>query len=121
MSTPERAVVAPEVEAVAEASRGRFTMESTQSIVRGADGRKTHGAAGARLRREGLCSFLSTRAPIASVASVALIAPRANSTLYAIDAAHSSRDQPGSLTLSYPTTLPGRLLPRDTQNGAYSS
>ncbi len=58
MSAPDMAVVAPEAEAGAKASRGRVTMESTQSIVRGADGRKTHGAAGARLRREGLCSFL---------------------------------------------------------------
>lgn len=57
MSSPERGLVAPEVEVVAKASRRRFTQAYKMKIVRQADGGdKTAGAVGALLRREGLYS-----------------------------------------------------------------
>jgi len=56
MSGTEMALVAPEVEVVAKASRRRFTVEYKRKIVREADGCKTPGAVGALLRREGLYS-----------------------------------------------------------------
>ena len=56
MSATEMALVGPEVEVVAKASRRRFTMEYKRKIVREADGCKTPGAVGALLRREGLYS-----------------------------------------------------------------
>ena len=56
MSSKEMALVAPEVEVVAKASRRRFTVEYKRTIVREADGCKTAGAVGALLRREGLYS-----------------------------------------------------------------
>jgi transposase-like protein len=54
MSATEMALVAPEVEVVAKATRRRFTVEYKRKIVREADGCKTPGAVGALLRREGL-------------------------------------------------------------------
>jgi len=56
MSSTERAVVVPEVEVVAKASRRRFTQEYKRKIVREADACKAPGAVGALLRREGLYS-----------------------------------------------------------------
>lgn len=56
MSSPERSLVAPEVEVAAKATRRRFTLEYKRKIVRAADGEKTPGALGALLRREGLYS-----------------------------------------------------------------
>ena len=56
MSSPERGLVAPEVEVVAKASRRRFTQAYKRKIVRQADGDKTAGAVGVLLRREGLYS-----------------------------------------------------------------
>jgi transposase-like protein len=56
MSGTEMALVEPEVEVVAKASRRRFTVEYKRKIVRAADGCKTPGAVGALLRREGLYS-----------------------------------------------------------------
>ena len=56
MSSKEMALVAPEVEVVAKASRRRFTVEYKRKIVREADGCKRAGAVGALLRREGLYS-----------------------------------------------------------------
>ena len=56
MSGTEMALVEPEVEVVAKASRRRFTVEYKRKIVREADGCKTPGAVGALLRREGLYS-----------------------------------------------------------------
>jgi len=56
MSATEMALVGPEVEVVAKASRRRFTMEYKRKIVREADGCKTPGAVGTLLRREGLYS-----------------------------------------------------------------
>src|SRR3972149_5382829 len=46
MSATEMALVGPEVEVVAKASRRRFTMEYKRKIVREADGGKTPGAGG---------------------------------------------------------------------------
>ncbi len=56
MSGTEMALVGPEVEVTAKASRRRFTVEYKRKIVREADGCKTPGAVGALLRREGLYS-----------------------------------------------------------------
>lgn len=56
MSSSERALVAPEVEVVAKASRRRFTQAYKRKFVRDADGCRTAGAVGAPLRREGLYS-----------------------------------------------------------------
>ena len=56
MSATEMALVAPEVEVVAKASRRRFAVEYKRKIVREAGGCKTPGAVGALLRREGLYS-----------------------------------------------------------------
>lgn len=56
MSGTEMALVEPEVEVVAKASRRRFTVAYKRKIVREADGCKTPGAVGALLRREGLYS-----------------------------------------------------------------
>jgi transposase-like protein len=56
MSGREMALVAPEVEVVAKASRRRFTVEYKRKIVREADRCKTPGVVGALLRREGLYS-----------------------------------------------------------------
>src|SRR5713101_6106291 len=56
MSGTEMALVEPEVEVVAKASRRRFTVAYKRQIVREADGGKTPGAVGALLRREGLYS-----------------------------------------------------------------
>jgi len=56
MSALEHAVVGPAIEVVAKATRRRFTVEYKRKIVREADGRKTPGAVGALLRREGLYS-----------------------------------------------------------------
>jgi transposase len=50
------ALVEPEVEVVAKASRRRFTVAYKRKIVREANGCKTPGAVGALLRREGLYS-----------------------------------------------------------------
>ena len=50
------ALVEPEIEVAAKASRRRFTVEYKRKIVREADGGKTPGAIGALLRREGLYS-----------------------------------------------------------------
>lgn len=56
MSTAERALGGPEIEVVPKATRRRFTLEYKRKIVREADGRRTPGAVGALLRREGLYS-----------------------------------------------------------------
>jgi transposase-like protein len=56
MSETEMALVEPEVEVVAKASRRRFTVAYKRKIVREADGCKNPGAVGALLRREGLYS-----------------------------------------------------------------
>ena len=56
MSGTEMALVEPEVEVVAKASRRRFTVAYKRQIVREADGGKTPGAVGALRRREGLYS-----------------------------------------------------------------
>ena len=56
MSGTEMALVEPEVEVVAKASRRRFTVAYKRKIVREADGCKTPGAVGALLRREALYS-----------------------------------------------------------------
>ena len=46
MSSTERAVVVPEVEVVAKASRRRFTQEYKRKIVREADACKAPGGGG---------------------------------------------------------------------------
>ena len=56
MSALEQAVVGPAIEAVAKATRRRFTVEYKRKIVREADACKTPGTVGALLRREGLYS-----------------------------------------------------------------
>jgi transposase len=56
MSTVEPALGGPEIEVVARATRRRFTLEYKRKIFREADGCKTPGPVGARLRREGLYS-----------------------------------------------------------------
>ena len=56
MSALEQAVGGPAIEVVAKATRRRFTVEYKRKIVREADTRKTWGAVGALLRREGLYS-----------------------------------------------------------------
>ena len=56
MSALEQALGGPAIEVVAKATRRRFTVEYKRKIVREADGRKTPGAVGALLRREGLYS-----------------------------------------------------------------
>jgi transposase-like protein len=56
MSGTEMALVEPEVEVVAKASRRRFTVAYKRQILREADGCKTPGAVGALRRREGLYS-----------------------------------------------------------------
>ena len=56
MNGTEMALVGPEVEVVAKATRRRFTLEYKRKIVREADSCKTPGAVGALLRREGLYS-----------------------------------------------------------------
>src|SRR5215813_4771070 len=49
-------VLAADVEVLAKATRRRFTLDYKRKILREADGRKTPGAVGALLRREGLYS-----------------------------------------------------------------
>jgi len=56
MSASEQAVVGPAIEVVAKATRRRFTVEYKRKIVREADARRTPGAIGALLRREGVYS-----------------------------------------------------------------
>ncbi len=56
MNGTEMALVGPEVEVAAKATRRRFTVEYKRKVVREADGCKTPGAVGALLRREGLYS-----------------------------------------------------------------
>src|SRR5260370_2722036 len=56
MSALEQALGGPAIEVVAKAVRRRFTVEYKRRIVREADARKTPGAVGALLRREGLYS-----------------------------------------------------------------
>jgi transposase-like protein len=56
MNATEMALVVPEVEVAAKASRRRFTQEYKRKVVREADSCKTPGAIGALLRREGLYS-----------------------------------------------------------------
>ena len=56
MSALEQALGGLAIEVVAKATRRRFTVEYKRKIVREADGRKTLGAVGALLRREGLYS-----------------------------------------------------------------
>ena len=56
MSASEQARGGPAIEVVVKATRRRFTVEYKRKIVREADARKTAGAIGALLRREGLYS-----------------------------------------------------------------
>jgi transposase len=56
MSVSEQALGGPAIEVVAKAVRRRFTVEYKRRIVREAEARKTPGAVGTLLRREGLYS-----------------------------------------------------------------
>jgi transposase len=56
MSTAKQPLGGPEIEVVAKAMRRRFTPDYKRKILREAEQRKTPGAVGARLRREGLYS-----------------------------------------------------------------